>query len=404
MRPLRHLGLGLSSGAILNGVRRLVRMLLAMRFSQKWLSEERITRHGAQWVINALFPPIPSVASRRMVANLLSPERRLHSAFLAVTDACLADCWHCSNDRSARGAPLSTEEWRGVIDQVQDLGACVIAFTGGEPLLRPDLPALVRHAVEGGAATVVLTAGIGHDRRALEVLAKAGLWALGVSLDSASPEVTRWLRKHPEAYAGALRSLQIGRELGLYTFINAVLDRDAVASGEHRRLHRLGEDLGVDELRLIEPKSCGRLMHAQEETFPGANERAELARFHCRVNRSDSGPKVCAFSHVERPERFGCCAGTLHLHLTASGEVCPCDVTPLSFGNVRSTPLGVIWGQMADGIGGPRRDCVVQSVRDEIRAAAGSEGFPLSPEISAIIVGESLRDGGLSDFERHHRW
>ena len=52
---------------------------------------------------------------------------------------------------------LSTEEAKRLIDDAEDLGVTVIAFTGGEPLLRKDIFELVAHVDENKAVPIMFT-------------------------------------------------------------------------------------------------------------------------------------------------------------------------------------------------------------------------------------------------------
>ncbi|MCJ7831772.1 MAG: radical SAM protein, partial [Dehalococcoidia bacterium] len=78
-----------------------------------------------------------------------------------VTRRCNLHCAHCytdSFDRDYEGE-LTTDEAKRVIDDLAAFGAPVILFTGGEPLLRPDLPELVAHTQGRGIRIVISTNG-----------------------------------------------------------------------------------------------------------------------------------------------------------------------------------------------------------------------------------------------------
>jgi MoaA/NifB/PqqE/SkfB family radical SAM enzyme len=372
----------------------------ALRSTWQWLSTERLTRHNGKWVINSLFPPIPGVAHGRMCANLF-PKPKVgfhpHSAYLAITDECPADCWHCSLADRRGGPLLTTEQWKQAIRDLAEMQASVIAFTGGEPLLRSDLPELVRTAAQGGCAVQVLTSGVGLNRTLLRELKEVGLWALGVSLDHTDPAVFNQMRNRAEAFSDAAAAVKVGAEMGLYTFINAVPTSAGVAAGEHVRLHHLAGNMGANELRLVEPKPCGKLAAATPDVFLSEEQMDELSAFHCRTNQFSPGPKVCSFSHIEGPELFGCMAGNLHLYIDPSGRVCPCDVTPLSFGNVSEEPLVAIYERMKSSFGVPRRHCFSRCHQELLNRQEPVDGYPLPPEQSAKVVEAAGRDE-LPDF------
>ncbi|MBN2217295.1 MAG: radical SAM protein [Pirellulales bacterium] len=364
----------------------------AVAFLWRWLADQRLTRHRGQWVIHSFLPPFPGRGFDRTFENLLpGGPRRLHSAFLALTDQCPADCSYCSMKNRRPAPPLNREEWLGVIEQVHGLGASLIGLTGGEPLLRPDLPELVRAAHEGGAEVVLFTSGLGATPERIDQLCDAGLWAMGVSLDRTSAEAVDRACRVPGAFDAALAALAASRRSGLYTFISAVADRDLVASGEHRRLHELGRRLGIHELRLTEAMPCGGLAVDGQDRLLTPEQVAELRQFHRATNRRGRGPKVCASCEVESPEFIGCVAGAFHLYVDPAGEACPCDFTPLGFGNVRQEPLDAIWRRMTQAMGGPRRGCFIHEQAATIRRHADGRGYPLPREVSCHVAAQAPR-------------
>ncbi|HPC62502.1 MAG TPA: radical SAM protein [Verrucomicrobiota bacterium] len=365
--------------------------LKAVRFVQRWLDGEQITRHAGQWVINSFLPPFPGPAFDRMFENLLSG-RRLSpvSAFLAVTAACPYHCWHCSFKRREAGE-LSTGEWKRVISDLEGLGASLIGFTGGEPCTRPDLPELVAAAAGGGAATILFSSGAALDSGLLAQLKAAGLWSVCISLDHPDPAEHDRLRGAPGCFARAVENLRQASTLGFYTMVGAVATRSLLKNGLLPELHRLAARCGVHELRIVEPMPCGLLAFDPANALLNQDEIRALRRFHVETNRAGRRPKVCAFNQIESPELFGCGAGTQHLFIDAGGEVCPCDFTAMSFGNVTRAPLAQIWTTMSEAMGNPRRHCFIQRHYKLVRQHSQGR-FPLPPDASLRVCAEAGRE------------
>jgi len=311
------------------------------------------------------------------------------SAFLAVTAKCPANCWYCSVKDRRQGRPLSTSEWLDVVAQLHEMSISLISFTGGEPLVREDLPDLIRAAHDGGAEVELFTSGIGATKEKIGTLRDAGLWAMGVSLDRCDPETVNRSCGNPTAFDAAVSALEASRRAGLYTFINAVADREMVQSREYERLYELARRLRIHELRLLEPIACGRLAVDGHNCFLSEEQVDEVRRFHREMNRLAWGPKVCAFNEIESPGVFGCVGGTLHLYIDPSGEMCPCDLTPLSFGNVLNERLAVVWNRMTSAMGSMRCHCFMKANTALIRRHAGGEQFPLPPDMSCAIAAEA---------------
>ena len=422
--------------------------LKALRYVLRWLDGEHITRFesiadqtgtptgnttGTQWVINSFLPPFPGPAYDRLFENLLT-ERRWSpvSAFLAVTSECPANCWHCSL-KKRKGGNHPTATWLRVIDELHQLGVSLFGITGGEPLTRPDLAELVRTIKDGGGEVMMFTSGIGVTAERLRELKHAGLWAVCVSMDRDDAGEADGMRCFPGSLALARTTLQLACEAGIYTCVNSVADRHSVETRLYKTLYKRSVELGVDEFRLIEPMPCGRLHDADETTFLTPEQVAELRRFHretnrgcfsqrrserkdffsmmktfCGLARKDSASsaisarnknkrtKVCAFNEIESPELFGCSGGTRHLFIDAAGEVCPCDFTPLSFGNVTEEPMAVIWDRMSAAMKHPRRHCIVQHHHEVIRQFT-HKGIP-APVAESLQAAAALPEEDLPDF------
>ncbi len=379
--------------------------LMFLRQALRWLGGEHISRHGGQWVLNTFLPPFPGPAFDRLFTNQLSGRKYTPvSAYLAVTSRCPADCWHCSI-KNRREAELPGEVWLQTIEGLHGIGASLFGLTGGEPLLRTDLAEMIRAIRTGGGEAMLFTSGIGFDEHRATELKAAGLWAVCVSLDRIDAEALDRLRKVPNSLNTAEDALTVAKKVGLYTCINCVADRSNVETGRYRELYEKARQLRVDEFRLIEPMPCGRLADTDrggDSPFLSPGQIQEIRRFHRKTNRSlkkdGQGrlpPKVCAFNEIESPELFGCAAGTRHLFIDPAGEVCPCDFTPLSFGNVAEEPMSVIWDRMSSAMKHPRRHCLIQHqtalIHEAIRERTPAP-LPVSLQTAAAFPEEEQPD------------
>lgn len=389
LRKMRARGIRRLPAHVYDPVRGRLHVAQARHFLREWLAGERLTRHRGRWVLNSFLPPFPGPAYRRMFDNMFSG-RHLSpvSAFLAVTARCPWECPHCSRGGRRGGPELSTGEWLETIRQLHGLGTSIIGFTGGEPCIREDLESLVREAAAGGAATILFTSGRGFTPALAARLSAAGLWSVCVSLDADTAEAHDAARGQG-SFAAALDALRLANTEGFYVMAGAVATPAFVRSGMPARIHSLLAGLGVHELRIVEAMPCGGLSGCAASDLLSPDDVAALRRFHVETNRAGRGPKICAFNHVESPDVFGCGAGTQHLFIEPSGIVCPCDFTPLGFGNVRETPLADVWRRMNLAMGdNPRTHCFIQRHRSAVQAHAAA-GFPLPPDLSERICREA---------------
>src|SRR5438128_11426331 len=110
---------------------------------------------------------------------------RPYALLAEITYRCPLHCPYCSNPMQARNdQELTTNEWTRVIREAAALGILQIGFSGVEPLVRRDLPDLVRSAREAKLYTHCITSGIGLDDDRLGALRDAGLDSVQLSFQS----------------------------------------------------------------------------------------------------------------------------------------------------------------------------------------------------------------------------
>ncbi len=132
------------------------------------------------------------------------------------TRRCNLRCVHCyshSQDKQYEGE-MTTDEGRRFIDDLVQFGAPVILFSGGEPLIRPDLTELARHATQQGMRAVISTNGTLISREKATELKEVGLSYVGVSLDGLRETHDRF-RGVQGAYDDALTGIHNCQEAGI---------------------------------------------------------------------------------------------------------------------------------------------------------------------------------------------
>jgi len=336
---------------------------------RRFLRDEKLTKlDDGRIVINSFMPPFPSRAFGTLVNGLhaLRAGKAIPiSAYIAVTNRCRYRCWHCSRDHRD-GSELDTAELARLVGELQDMGLSIIGFTGGEPLLRDDLAEVVA-SVDDRSSTVLFTSGDGLTAERASELRDAGLFGVAVSLDHHSPGVHDRRRGVEGAFQSALAAIRNCLDHGFYTMIQLVATRDVIEGTTIDRYLELAGRLGVHEIRLLEPMPTGKLLDGDPACCISCEQREALRRLHTRTNKSRSLTKVCAFAHVEHEERYGCGAGFQHFYIDGSGNVCPCDFVPVSFGNVREEGVSDICARMAQELGKPRPRCFLMEKAGALR-------------------------------------
>ena len=143
-----------------------------------------------------------------------------------VTRRCNLKCLHCYAQATAGPAQdeLSHQAALDLLRDLKDFGAPVVLFSGGEPLLRPDLFELVDRAVAHGMRAVISTNGTLISRDLAWRLKDLGLSYVGISLDGAA-EVHDRFRGESGSFAAAMAGVRHCREMGLKVGLRFTLSR-----------------------------------------------------------------------------------------------------------------------------------------------------------------------------------
>ena len=283
-----------------------------------------------------------------------SASNHLRSEPLAViaelTHRCPLRCTYCSNPLQLQAAAneLDTEAWLQVFTQAAKMGAMHAHFTGGEPLLRPDLEQLVRGAHDAGLYTNLITSAIGLNDRRLAALEESGLDHFQLSFQDCEAEGANAIAGvpvHDKKVAWAKRLAT-----GPFAFtINLVVHRQNLDHLE--QLLAFAESFSPQRIEIANVQYYGwalenraKLMPTREQvdrtiaTVGEAQERLRgkitidfvLPDYYARY------PKACMGGWGERL-----------LLVDPSGDVLPCHaakiIPGMRFENVRHTPLREIW-------------------------------------------------------------
>ena len=355
------------------------------------MRNEKPHRFAGQTRINTFFPPHPSPAFDRFCASVVARARVPFSTYLAVTGRCPFRCPHCSY-AGRTGTEMTTDQMLDVIGQIKGIGTCTLGLTGGEAMLRGDLADLVA-AAGPEMASIVFTTGRGLDEGRASDLARAGVTCVTVGIESADAVEHDEVRGAVGSFDEARAAVAACRAAGVYTAVSTVGTHERLRDGQLDRMYDLAQEWGVGEFRLLAPVATGGLTGCAAAMLSDEEMRA-LAEFHVAHNRRRGGPAVASFAYLESADMFGCGAGYHHLFVDAAGEVCPCDLTPLSFGNVRDEPLADIWTRMGEHFSRPRCGCLMGELVGEIPPDAPQ---PLPPEQSAAICPRCARGAPLPE-------
>lgn len=356
-------------------------------FFMDYLSNEKVIRFDGRYVMNTHFPPYPGRAFDNLAEQFgLIGEaggRQLYSVTLGVTNRCMYRCGHCYNaGRSQNDLPLTG--MKDIVADLQELNAVRVTLSGGEPLLRNDLEDIAGSFDERTFLNLNTT-GAGLSAVRARALKDSGVFAAGISVDSDDPGEHDRMRGMKGAFTTALEALGKAADAGLYPYIVTVASHDFLGPENFWSFMRFAAGTGALEVHLLEPCATGRLA-GNSDVLLTPEERDLIIVYQKEIASDEELPILSTFTYLESPEAFGCGAGITHLYIDGSGEVSPCNLVPLSFGNVMTEPLGVILDRMGRYFCTPRTGCVGQTLAGHI---PGGE-IPVPPVVSCDICEKHL--------------
>ncbi|HET8945701.1 MAG TPA: TIGR04053 family radical SAM/SPASM domain-containing protein [Candidatus Polarisedimenticolia bacterium] len=270
-----------------------------------------------------------------------------------VTRACDLACVHCRAAAVPKRDPfeLTTAEGRRLIQDLRGFGHPVFVLTGGDPLLRPDIEALVAAAAAERFPVALSPAGtplLTHAR--LRRLRDAGLHGVSISLDGSCAAVHDAFRRVRGSFDTSLEGAAAAAALGLRLQINTTATRhnladlpaiaNLVAGLEARRwtLFLLVPTGRATDDQQITPAEC-------ERVFEWLYDLSLTAPFRIKTTEGPHYRRVVlqrrgdAAAHgVSGGGRFvpGLNDGSGFLFISARGDIQPSGFLPLTAGNVRT--------------------------------------------------------------------
>jgi len=325
---------------------------------------------------------------------------------LELTARCNLACRHCYINQPAivggsAAAELDTGALIGIIDQLAAAGCLWLALTGGEPLLRPDFPAIYEHARRRGFLITLLTNGTLIDRPIAALLGRLPPLVVEVSVyghtAATTAAVTGVAGAHDACREGLARLAEHGVRYRLKTTLTAA-NRHELAD-----LRALAADRGV-EFRfdgLLNPLLDGSPLPADVALAPAElvglelGDEASRAAWHARVRQQ----------RAPAPSPHPCAAGLSAFHVDFAGNLTPCLMARRPAISLLEQPFADAWnGPLREAIegwaaaGSPCRDCALAACCDACPGwsllARGDAGRPV--EQLCRIAEERARSLGIA--------
>ncbi len=293
-----------------------------------------------------------------------------------------------------------------MIRSLPETGKPILVFSGGEPLMRPDIFELAHEARAIGLPTALATNGTMIDETMAKNIVKAGFHRVSISFDGPDAP-THDIFRGDGAFEKSIAGFKLLRKAGMSMQINTT-----IAKHNHLKLnetYKLALDLDADALHffMLVPVGCGMSLDESvklsgeeyETTLNWIYDRSQENKIHMKATcaphyfrilrqrskaegkpirgghpggkesrgvpapvRAGDGPALqghpAAAGHPvghpgahpgvsEGPDMTamtkGCLAGQSVCFVSHTGEVFPCGYLPVTSGNIKDRPLPTIW-------------------------------------------------------------
>lgn len=316
--------------------------------------------------------------------------------FWETTAGCNLACIHCRRITVADQLlpqDLTTAEAFSLIDQVAEFARPIFVLSGGEPLFRPDIFEIARHASDAGLIVALATNGTLIDADVARKIRASGIRRVSISFDGADA-ATHDIFRGKGAFDRSLDGMRYLREVGVPYQINTTVARHNIHQMDQTLALAKGLEAQALHLFLLVPVGCGveiapdqQISAAEYETVlnwmydaemeGGIELKATCAPHYFRIVRQRQAeerrngifrerpashhrqqhagghpgghPGADRASGAEEARRAmnamtkGCLAGTGVCFVSHRGEVFPCGYLPVEAGNIRRQPFREIW-------------------------------------------------------------
>jgi len=275
---------------------------------------------------------------------------RPYTLIAELTYSCPLRCAYCSNpvDFRAHDAVLDTGDWCRLLEEAEALGVVQLNLTGGEPLLRPDLEAIVERASELELFSNLITSAVPLSRERLRGLKQRGLGSIQISFQGSDRDQARSIAGS-DVFEAKRRAALWAKELGLALTLNVVLHAKNI--DRTADFVRLAEELSAERIELANVQYLGWALLNRSALMPSSAQIDRAREIAVQAARRLLGQSEVLFvlpdHHAGRPRACMDGWGRRYIVVTPDGFVAPCHaartIPGISLESALGRSLAEIW-------------------------------------------------------------
>ena len=268
-----------------------------------------------------------------------------------TTNQCNLKCKHCYQDASGMDEhELNTGEAKTLINQIAAAGFKVMIFSGGEPLMRPDIVELVSYAKSRGLHPTFGSNGTLITPELARELKAAGASAMGISIDSLDAAKHDEFRGVEGAHRQTLAGIEACKAAGLPFQIHTTVadwNRDEICS-----ITDFAEQIGAIAhfIFFLIPVGRGKYINEtslkvleNEQLLRDIMRKQEEVSIRVKPTCAPQFTRVASQLDIDTPYDRGCLAGLTYCVVGTEGIVRPCAYMTEEAGDIRQQPFDEIW-------------------------------------------------------------
>jgi pyrroloquinoline quinone biosynthesis protein E len=268
-----------------------------------------------------------------------------------LTHRCPLSCPYCSNpvELERAASELTEAEWRRVLGEAAALGVLQVHFSGGEPMARRELLALIAAANDGGLYSNLITSGTLGGEREIAAFAAAGLKHVQLSFQDFTPANNDRIAGLAGAHARKTKFAAAVRAAGLPLTVNMVVHRQNL--GGVPEMIDMALALGARRIEIAHVQYYAWALANRDALLPSRRQLDDATRIVEAARVKLKGVLAIDYVvpdyHGVRPKSCMNGWGRQFLNVTPSGKAVPCHAAEslpgITFPSVRESSLSDIW-------------------------------------------------------------